>query len=155
MIVCVIRGFSGGEEVGQWLESACGVDVYEDGFGLGDDSVVGGPGEFVEVFESDAVGVAFAGGEEELVVVAGGCFVADLEFDDDEGEALVFEGFVVVAVESEQFGASHFEVDGVAAVVDGVLAVDLAVTYADGDLAGEDGGVGRCILHGWAPGHFL
>ena len=124
----------------------------EDGFTLGDEAVVSGSGQVVEVFEPYAVGKASPGGQQEVVVVTGGGFEADFEFDDDQEYAGVFEGFVIVAVEAEQFSSAHFEIDGVSAVVDGILAINLAIADLDGDPAGGDGAGSGLVFHGGGSG---
>ena len=124
----------------------------EGGGAGGDEAVVGGTGNSVKVFQADAVHFADGGGAEQFVVVPGGIAVAALEPGYHQDDAIIFESAVVVAVEAEQFGASQFEIDGVAAVVDGVLAVHLAIADANGGPAGVNVAAAGELGHYVAPG---
>jgi len=130
------------------LEFSVLVDVDEDGFSGGDGPPICGAGEFVMVFEAHTVNGTEGGREEQFIIILSRGLEADLQTSHDEPDTAVFESIVVTAVDAEQFGAAHFKIGGVNAVVDGVLAIDFAIAYAESHKVFSDiAGFG----HGFAP----
>ncbi len=78
--------------------------------------------------ENGAADAGDAGADEELVVVAGGGFVAAGGFDDgDAGLLLALHGFVVEAELAHEFGAADLEPYEVVGVVDDAHLVGFGV----------------------------
>lgn len=90
------------------------------------------------MFDFDAAAAAPDCGEFDDVVVVDGAAVGDVELDDDEEDALVFELGVGDAGGSEEFGAGDFHPGDVRGVVGDAHGVAFAVADA------EAGGAGAC-----------
>ena len=146
----------GCEPVGERAGSGVGADAGEGGGGLGEErgfaaAVLLVEPEFVLVVDACAPAAGDAREEEELVVVACGSAVSDVEACDDEEDAGAFEVGVGDAGLSEEFGASHLEPGGVGAVVCEAHGVALGVADAEAELA--LGGDGVCWVGVVGGGH--
>lgn len=80
-----------------------------------------------------AGGDAGAGGfESKLLIIKGGSAILDVQLGDDEEYACGLEVFVGQPVCPQQFGAAHFEINRVNAMVDDAALVGFAIARLDG-----------------------